>query len=145
MLPSVLLVAALSAAVVHPASAHDFSNADLRGPYASAFDGFVTTAAGTAPVAAVGRFVADGEGTLRDGVRTLSVNGQILHQTLRCRYSVAPEGTGTATCRVRTDGVLTATEHYDFVVVGDGDEAFFTSTDPGATIRGEAKRQRPGR
>ena len=146
MLHSLLLVAAVAAAAVHPASAaRDFSNADVRGSYGSQFDGFISTPAGTAPVAAVGRFVADGEGTIRDGVRTLSVNGQILHQTLTCTYDVAPDGTGTATCHVRTDGVPSGTEHFDFVIVDNGAEAFFTSTDPGFTIRGEAKRQRPGR
>ena len=143
---SLMVVAAVSLAAVHPASAaRDFSNADIRGPYGVAFDGFISTPAGTGPVAAVGRFVSDGAGTLRNGVRTLSVNGQILHQTLRCTYSVDPEGTGNATCHVRTDGVPSGTENYDFVIVGNGEEAFFTSTDPGVTIRGEAKRQQPGR
>jgi hypothetical protein len=143
---SLLVVATVSLAAVHPASATGgFSNSDLRGPYAAAFDGFVISPAGAAPVAAVGRFVADGEGNLRNGVRTLSLNGQVLHQTLRCTYSVAPQGTGSVTCHIRTDGVPSGTEHYDFVLVGSGEEAFFTSTDPGVTIRGEAKRQQPGR
>src|SRR5205823_1009907 len=120
----------------------EFSNADVRGPYGFALDGFVATAAGSTPAAAVGRFVADGAGTIYNGVRTLVVGGAATHQTFRCTYSVAPNGTGTATCEVMTGGVVTGTEHYDFVIVDNGEEAFFTETDPGVTIRGSAERQR---
>jgi len=107
-----------------------------------ALDGFVATAAGSTTAAAVGRFVADGAGTIYNGVRTLVVGGAATHQTFRCTYSVAPNGTGTATCEVMTGGVVTGTEHYDFVIVDNGEEAFFTETDPGVTIRGSAERQR---
>ena len=86
--------------------------------------------------------MADGAGTIYNGVRTLVVGGAATHQTFRCTYSVAPNGTGTATCEVMTGGVVTGTEHYDFVIVDNGEEAFFTETDPGVTIRGSAERQR---
>jgi len=129
--------------LVQPASAaRDFSDADVRGSYGTALDGFVATAAGSAPAAAVGRFVADGAGTIYNGVRTLVVGGTVTRQTFTCTYSVAPNGTGTATCKVLTGGVLTGTEHYDFVIVDNAEEAFFTETDPGVTIHGTAQRQR---
>jgi len=143
MLCSVVLLIVVSLVGDQPASAaREFSNADVRGAYGSKFEGSVMTPAGSAPAAAIARFVADGEGNIFNGVRTLVVGGTVLHQTLRCSYSVEPKGNGTATCEVRTGGVVTGTEHYDFVLVDDAEEAFFIATDPGTTIQGSAQRQR---
>jgi len=121
-----------------------FSERDVQGPYGFAFDGFMGT---TTPIASVGRFTSDGRGNLEDGVRTLVVGGGIaLQQTFNCTYSVNGDGTGHADCVITPQ--TPSDEHFDFVVVSKGDEAYFTAvpaTVPGAgttTIRGQAKRQR---
>jgi hypothetical protein len=140
--PVVLLGAMLFGGVRLAAAAHEFSNADVRGPYGSAFDGTVVTPTGSAAAAAIARFAADGAGNIFNGARTLVVGGTVVHQTFRCTYSVQPRGNGTATCEFQTGGVVTGTEHYDFVLVDDGEEALFVATDPGVTIHGRAERQR---
>jgi len=116
------------------AEAQHFSVRDIDGPTAFAFDGFVNAA----PAAAVGRFTADGDGRLNDGVRTLVVGGTVLHQTFTCDYTVNPDGTGSAACIVNPDATP---ESFDFVVVESKKGAYFTSTTPGITIRGATKRQ----
>jgi hypothetical protein len=117
-----------------------FSVRDVQGPTAFAFDGFVTVGAVVAPAASVGRFVADGNGHLRDGVRTLVVAGTTLHQTFTCDYTVNANGTGSATCVVMT-GAVPSDESFDFVIVERKKQAFFTATTPGATLRGVTKLQ----
>ncbi len=125
-----------------------FSERDVQGPYGFAFDGFVGTTGTSpgAPVASVGRFTSDGRGNLEDGVRTLVVGGTAVPQTFKCTYSVNGDGTGHADCVITPQ--TPPDEHFDFVVVSKGDEAYFTAvpaTVPGVgttTIRGQAKRQR---
>jgi hypothetical protein len=135
------LVCAIPIALADP----QFSERDVKGPYGFAFDGFAgaPTAAST-PVASVGRFTADGRGHIEDGVRTLVVGGTAVRQMFTCTYSVNADGTGHADCLVTG----APDEHFDFVIVNKGDEAYFTAvpaTVPGTgttTIRGLAKRQR---
>ena len=141
------LVCAIPVALADP----QFSERDIKGPYGFAFDGFVGAAPGaptgaTLPVASVGRFTADGRGNLNDGVRTLVVGGNAVRQTFTCTYSVNGDGTGHADCLVTPQ--TPADEHFDFVIVNKGDEAYFTAV-PAAgqgagttTIRGLVKRQR---
>jgi hypothetical protein len=121
-----------------------FSVRDVDGPTAFAFDGFVNVGTAEAPVmapaAATGRFVADGRGNLKDGVRSLTIGGTPTHQTFECTYTVNADGTGSADCDV-VGGPL-ANETFDFVVVERKQRAFFNSTTPGVTIRGETRRQR---
>src|SRR2546428_13771892 len=83
----VLLVASLPSATADDV----FTNADVRGPYGFSFDGAIV---GVGPVAAVGFFVADRNGNLTDGVRTLSLNASGLHQTFNCPHTVHSQGTG---------------------------------------------------
>jgi hypothetical protein len=137
---SVVMFAVVCLAVVPVAEAERFSVRDVNGPTAFAFDGFVTVGAVMVPAAAVGRFTADGNGNITDGVRTLVVGGTTVPATFTCTYTVNSDGTGVATCTVTTAGVDT-TETFDFVIVEKGKEAFFTSTTAGSTLRGETKRQ----
>jgi hypothetical protein len=126
-------------------AAPGFSAKDVDGPTAFDFDGFVTVLVGgtptTVPAAAMGRFVADGNGNITDGVRTLVVGGVTLHQTFSCTYTVNPDGTGDARCVVSTAGLPDSVETFDVVIVERKREAFFTSTTAGSTIRGRTKRQ----
>jgi hypothetical protein len=128
---------ALACLVGSVAEAAEFSVRDVDGPMAFAFDGFATVGTSTVPAAAVGRFVADGRGDITDGVRTLVVGGTTLHQTFVCTYTVNPDGTGSASCEVTPGGP----ETFDFVIVKKKQEAFFTATTPGVTIRGVSRRQ----
>src|SRR5881628_3589644 len=74
---SILAIVCLVAPVVD--AAPGFSAQDVDGPTAFDFDGFVTVLLGgtptTVPAAAMGRFVADGDGSITDGVRTLVAGG----------------------------------------------------------------------
>jgi hypothetical protein len=72
-----------------------FRDADVEGPYAFSFDG---TVIGVGPIAATGAVVADGKGHITSGVRTLNFNGFVAQQTFTCKYSVNPDGTGSAVC-----------------------------------------------
>ena len=81
--------------------------------------------------------VSDGEGNFTDAVRTLSLNGAILHQTATGTYTVNPNGTGSARLIVKDEGV----ENFEFVIVDNGREAPFIGTDPGVVIRGVAVKQ----
>ena len=125
-------------------AAPGFSNKDIDGPTTFEFEGFVTVpvpgGTATVPAASIGRFVADGNGTLADGVRTLVVGGTTLRQTFTCSYNVDADGTGDATCIVLTDGAP-STETFDFVIIERKKAAFFTGTNPGVTISGRTKRQ----
>lgn len=128
----VLLVASLPSATADDV----FTNADVRGPYGFSFDGAIV---GVGPVAAVGFFVADGNGNLTDGVRTLSVNASVLHQTFTCTYTVHSNGTGSVVCSIITGG--TGTERFAFVLIDKRREAPFIGTDPGVVVRGVAVKQ----
>ena len=76
-LASVLTTLCLVASAVE--GAPTFGLKDVDGPTAFDFDGFVTVLVGatptTVPAASVWRFVADGNGNLTDGVRTLVAGG----------------------------------------------------------------------
>jgi hypothetical protein len=139
---SILAIVCLAAAPAE--AAPDFSNKDVEGPTTFEFDGFVTVPApggtATVPAAAIGRFVADGNGNITDGVRTLVVGGTTLRQTFTCSYNVNADGTADATCIVLTDGAP-STETFDFVIIERKKEAFFTATNPGVTISGRTRRQ----
>jgi len=140
------LVCAIPVALADP----EFGDRDIKGPYGFAFDGFVgapgAPTGGTLPVASVGRFTADGRGNLNDGMRTLVLGGAAVQQTFTCTYSVNGDGRGHADCLVTPQ--TPADEHFDFVIVNKGDEAYFTAVPatvqgPGTTtIRGLVKRQR---
>ncbi|PYN89574.1 MAG: hypothetical protein DMD87_05225 [Candidatus Rokuibacteriota bacterium] len=140
---SILAIVCLVAPVVD--AAPGFSAKDVDGPTAFDFDGFVTVLLGgtptTVPAAAMGRFVADGDGSITDGVRTLVAGGAAIRQTFTCSYTVNPDGTGSARCTVITEGFPNSVETFDFVIVERKKEAFFTSTTAGSTIRGRTKRQ----
>ena len=122
-------------------AARGFSNHDVHGAYEASFEGFVgsTTAAST-PITSVGRFFADGNGRIFNGKRTLAIGGGVVRQTFTCDYHVNPDGTGDATCTVRTQDAV-STETFDFVIVESRDEGEFVGTTLGVTILGKFERQ----
>jgi len=121
-------------ATASQASAERFDEGDIRGDYVFTFDG----SAGGAPVAAVGRFFADGKGNLLNGSRILVVGGGKLDQSFTCTYVVRSDGWGAADCPV----VGSPAESFSFVVFKHGEEAYLVGTTQGITIRGNVVRQR---
>jgi hypothetical protein len=147
MLQTTLRTFALAAALLSvPAWATEgFTNRDFKGDYAFHLTGVLTspgTSAVTAYDTAVGRFTADGAGSITQGTRSLSANGTIIDETFTCTYNVNPDGTGTAAC---VFSVFSSTT-LDIVLVDDGDEFYFNLTNmPNTTgrpvIQGIGKRQ----
>lgn len=151
-----LAVACLMAGMPSADADPRFGPGDIRGPYGFAFDGFIElppALGGRTPVAAVGRFVGDGQGQLTEGTRTLVVGGVAVSQTFTCDYSVNEDGNGHADCIVTTPPSTQHRESFDVVAFNKGDEASFTAVPPAttlpppaagppSTIRGLAKRQR---
>jgi hypothetical protein len=130
-----------------PASADEgFTNRDFKGDYAFHLTGVLTS---TGPVvtaynAAVGRFTADGEGSITQGSRSVSANGTIVDETFACSYSVNHDGTGKATCAFSVFGTATL----DIVLRDDGEEFYFNVTSMPSTtgkpvLQGVGKRQSP--
>lgn len=84
-----------------------FSNHSIHGAYGFVVDGVVinqNTAANTHAVS-IGRFIADGEGNISDGVRTLNSGGDVQNQTFTGTYTVYSNGTGSVRIQVSTLGV----------------------------------------
>jgi len=140
LLRSLLTLGIVGVASAPGATANDgFTNADVRGPYGFSLDGTIVSGTTAVPVAAVGVFEADGNGSLTDGVRTLSAGGVVLHQTFTCTYTVNPNGTGSAVCTILTGG--TGTESFDFVLTDKRRAVPFVATNPGFVVRGVSVKQ----
>lgn len=121
-----------------PASAQDninfCSNRNLHGSY-----GLHTTGAviGVANLAAVGRFIFDGNGNLA-GTLFVRVNGNTSMLTITGTYSVAADCTVSDTWYLSNGAVST----HESVIVDNGQGYFIvnTSAEP-PVISGEAKKQ----
>lgn len=109
-----------------------FSNADLRGPYGWALEGTF----GMTSLDVIRQFTADGQGTF-SGEGTVNTGAGGLQHTFICKYSVKPNGTGTATCDVEFLG----RENFAFVLIDEGKEVRFISSTPGVIIHGVARKQ----
>jgi hypothetical protein len=116
-----------------------FQDADVEGPYAFSFEG---TVIGAGPVAATGVVVADGKGNITSGVRTLNFNGFVAQQTFSCKYSVNPDGTGSAVCPV--DNPLPKApevETFDFALENRAKAFRLLGTTAGFTLLGSGAKQ----
>src|SRR5439155_1612532 len=72
LLRSLLTLGIVVVALAPGATANDgFRNADVRGPYGFSLDGTIISGTTAVPVAAVGVFEADGNGSLTDGGATV--------------------------------------------------------------------------
>lgn len=126
-------------AALHAKQAKKFTQGDLIGSYGFSFDGEVVEGPDIGPLAAVGRFEADGEGNL-SGVRTLNLNGIIAEQTAVGAYEVNGDGTGYAFFVISTPGLPDSEEAFRFVLSGSGSGLQFISASPGVVTRGVATR-----
>jgi hypothetical protein len=145
-----LSVFGLAAILFHAtgASADDegrpFDNGSIRGSYGFSFSGsvLVPIPGQSTPiqllVAAVGRFVSDGNGSITDGSRTISINGSAVLQIFECTYQVQSDGTGTASCPVFETGTI---ETFSVVLNTHAKELNFVATSPGTIVVGTAKKQ----
>lgn len=104
-----------------------FSNASLQGAYVFQWQGVSTAMAGAQiPVAAAGRFVADGNGTITSGSEDLNDGAAAKIQTLTFTgtYSVHQDGRGTLSLTVPS-GTLT----FSFALRSDGTASLLTTPD----------------
>ena len=99
----------------------------------------------TAYDSAVGRFTADGAGTITKGTRSVSANGAVFEETFTCTYNINPDGTGKANCNFSVFGPTTL----DIVLLDDGNEFHFNvismpNTSGWPVLQGVGKRQSSG-
>ncbi len=105
-----------------------FSNHSIRGAYGFAVDGLVVNhnAGMNTHAVSIGRFTADGEGNISEGVRTLNSGGEVQNQTFTGTYTVYSDGTGSVRIQVSALGadgipVPNSIETGSFVIVRPGD------------------------
>lgn len=117
-----------------------FGNKDLRGTYATSFEGEVV---GAGSIASVGWINPDGKGNIPRAVRVISVGGiPVPSSVFTCTYSVRPEGTGSAECATDEPAPgFPNTETFEFVLEDQGRAFRFVGTTPGVVVLGTARRQ----
>ena len=136
----VIATVALTVLLIGPVSADkSFSVRDVKGRYVFSFQGEVP---GVAVFAATGVIVADGKGSITEGVRMITVNGVPSTGTFTCSITVHPNGTGSAACPADnpTPG-FPAVETYGFVLSENGRSFRFVGTTQGLVILGSGERQ----
>jgi hypothetical protein len=109
------------------------SERTLRGRYA-AFGSGTLALGGVGPISFVGLGEFDGNGSVA-GSDTASINGQIFRRTYSGTYEVNENCTGSVTFALPPPRNLEV--HFDFVIVDEGEQAFFVQTDPGTDLRVE--------
>jgi hypothetical protein len=104
----------LTASAAH--AAPDCSNASFKGTYVRTGTGSVV---GLGPLALIGVFSADGEGSLTGSVIS-NVNGMVLRETFTGTYDVKPDCTGSETLTLSSG----RTSVNDIVVSSEGQDVF---------------------
>jgi hypothetical protein len=118
-----------------------YTAADLFGPYGFEYDGSVASPTGFVPLAAAGRYVADGKETL-SGKRTLGLGGATLSQSFTCSYTVNTDGTGHTHCnKMDFSPPSPADEDFDFTFVDGTVGTVFVVTSPNVVAAGRTTRQ----
>src|SRR6516162_7971754 len=144
-----LLLALTATLLTAPAWADEgFTERDFIGDYAFHLDGVLTSPGApvvTAYDSAVGRFTADGAGTITKGTLSVSANGAVFEETFTCTYNINPDGTGKANCNFSVFGPTTL----DIVLLDDGNEFHFNvismpNTSGRPVLQGVGKRQSSG-
>jgi hypothetical protein len=102
LLISLVVVLASLAPTAHAANC---STATVAGNWAFTLTGTLIVQAGGVPVAAAGRFTADGDGNIT-GVEARSVGGGYADETLTGNWTVNPDCTSTLTAKIYESGSL---------------------------------------
>ena len=136
----VIATVALTVLLIEPVSADkSFSVRDVKGRYVFSFQGEMP---GVAVFAATGVIVADGKGSITEGVRMITVNGMPSTGTFTCSITVHPNGTGSAVCPADNPTLgFPAVETYSFVLSENGRSFRFVGTTQGLVILGSGERQ----
>jgi hypothetical protein len=111
---------------------HACTNATLHGSYAFTESGTIVD---IGPVAVAGAFQADGHGNLTAN-DTVSLNGEIVQESLNFTYQVNPDCTGSASSAPNQEPA-----NFNFVIINFGEEVTGIHTDPGTTLILKAKQQ----
>jgi hypothetical protein len=136
----VIATVVLTVLLIEPVSAgNTFTVGDVKGRYVFSFQGEMP---GVAVFAATGVIVANGKGSITEGVRMITVNGVPSTGTFTCSINVNPNGTGSAVCPPDnpTPG-FPAVETYGFVLSENGRSFRFVGTVEGLVILGSGQRQ----
>lgn len=131
-----MAVIGFTLAVISPvqAAVGDCAVDALAGAYGYSYSGTVFGQ----PIAAVGPITFDGQGKVA-GRYTVSLGGQTIRGTFTDgSYTVRIDCTGTAIANFPDAGIIL---HAEFVLINDGEEAFFTGTDQDITVEGIVKRR----
>ena len=115
---------------------HQCSNATLDGSFGFAGTGTIFNPSASL-FAQVGRQTFDGNGN-SGATATTSINGASFPVTMKGRYAVNPDCTGSLTLNVSPVNI---TVHADFVIASDGAEFQAIVTDPGSVVTYVAKKQ----
>ncbi len=113
-----------------------FSLTTMKGSHGFSYSGDLTD---IGPIASAGPIIFDGKGNL-SATYNVTDDGTLYQGTFLGTYTVNANGTGTVTLNLAGLGIQS---HGSFVIVNNGDETFFTSTDPGQTVTGVTKKMRP--
>lgn len=111
------------------------TNATFKGSYGGAGSGFLSANGFLYGVAAIGTFIADGQGNI-SGSSVSSVSGTFSRGTISGTYTVQPDCMGFLTATSNT-----GTSKGEFVLVERGRRVFIMGTDPGEVLITEAVRQ----
>ncbi len=106
----------------------------LKGSYGYEYSGSVE---GFGGVAAVGPIDFDGDGNT-SATYSVNLGGVNFQGSFTGTYTVADDCTGTVVIDLP---LLHTSSNGRFVIVENGQQAFFMGTDPGITVTGVAKRQ----
>jgi len=117
------------------------SNVNLNGSFGYTNTGTILAGPDAGPFGGVGRQTFDGKGNTQ-ATATVSVNGNILHVTIKGTYVVNSDCTGSMVLSVSA-GPETFTNHVDLVIVKGGTEFRAINTDPGSAITTVGKKQFP--
>lgn len=98
------------------AGSKNFSNSSVKGCYGFEFHGVVVHGVVGAPIAATGRFCADGNGHMTELTRVLRIPGAVLHQNATGTYTVNRDGTAEATFDVTMNDVPFSKETFHSVI-----------------------------
>jgi len=106
-----------------------FSNRSLNGCYGFVFHGTLLQKGKGVPAVAKGLVCGDGKGNITKLTRVLNIGGVIQHQTATGKYSVNSNGNGVANFDVKTGGVPSSKEEFEFTLTDKAKRIQFIMSD----------------